>query len=246
MRVRIVAVVAVFSLLLTAGIAAASSDGDGADPRVDTRFTFGYDPDTQLFFTGIQDIDSATLDCSLAGSLDATYGEGEDGTTAITELDSGENEVTFGPSNPEDDAEAPAEVPVGYASAIDECGISGVSVGDNGHINHGQFMSLFNHLVDMRGRGCLNRWLAHSDLGKGDQQVNHQDFETVEIIPGTTGTIDFATVLADCQHGNKGEEHPGNQHKPDKTSLETDDGSSSGRPNSPGKSDQAPGKNKDE
>lgn len=229
------------------GIAAAGTDGDETDPRADTRFTYGYDPQAQLFFTGIQDIDSATLDCSLTGSLGATYGEGEDGATPITGLTSGEDEVTFGPSDPPEDAEAAAVVePVGYGAAIEECGISGVRVGEKGHINHGQFMSVFNKLVDMQGRGCLNRWLAQSELGKNDQQVNHQDHVAVDTIAGT-GTIDFTTALTACQHGNrdKGEDHPSNKDKPNTSSADTDDGSGHGRPNSPGKSDQAPGKNRD-
>jgi hypothetical protein len=242
MRIRIIAVVAAFSLLITAGIASASSDG--AESREDTRFSFGYDPEAQLFFTSVQDIESATLDCSLTGTLTATYEAGEDGAASVIELKRGDAEVGFGPSEEEDIVESATE-PVGYAAAIDECGISGIPIGTNGHINHGQFMKAFNEHLDMQGRGCLNRWLAGASLGKDTQQVKHQDFEAVETI-GETGTIDFTTVMASCQHGkkDKGEDHPSNVHKKDKTPSEADDDSGHGRPASPGKSDQAPGKSK--
>jgi hypothetical protein len=254
MRTRVIAVVAAFSVLFSAGIAAASSDG--GDARGDTRFSFGYDPQAQLFFSSIQDIESSTLDCSLSGSLTATYGEAtEDGATPVTGLMAGEEgkleEVTFGPSEGDgtDGAEAAGD-PIGYSLAIDECGIAGYPVGTNGHINHGQFMKLFNELVDMKGRGCLNRWLAGSSLGKDDQQVKGGDeTDTVEAI-AEGGTIDFISVLASCDHGNKDkavEVHPGNGHKKDDAATadgdDTDDGH--GRPDSPGKSDQAKGKKKD-
>ncbi len=240
MRVRIIAVVAAFSMLFTAGIASASSDGTDS---TDTRFTYGFDPQAQLLLTGIQDIESATLDCSLTGSLTPTYGDAnEDGVVSVVELKGGGTEVTFGPSDPSDGAELAGE-PIGYTAAIDECGISGIPVGTNGNINHGQIMKAFNAHIAMQGRGCLNRWLAGSTLGKDEQQVKGQD--DAQTIVGEDLTIDFTTVLASCQHGkkDKGEDHPSNLHGKDKTSAASDDGH--GRPESPGKSNQAPGKTKD-
>ena len=235
MRARIIAVVATFSLLLSAGIASASSDD--TDPRVDTLFSFGYDPQAQLFFYNTHATDSAALDCTLTGTLTATYGEAEDGVVPIAELVDDEGaEVMFDPADHElVDGVTPAEGSIAYTEATDECGISGIPVGAQGHINHGQFMKLFNETIDMRGQGCLNRWLAQSNLGKADVEI------------GTETTIEFTTVQADCDHGNKdkAEDHPGRgQTKNETDAATTDQDQDNGRPDSPGKSDKAPGRKK--
>ena len=242
MRTRIIAVVATFSLLLSAGIASASTDD--TDPRVDTLFSFGYDPQIQLFFYNTHATDSSALDCTLTGTLTATYGDAEDGVVPIAELmDDKGDAVMFGATDYEsaDDAE-PAEEPIAY-TATDECRISGISVGAQGHINHGQFMKLFNETIDMRGSGCLNRWLAQTNFGKDGQQVKTPDFEA-DIEIGTEGTIEFTTVQASCDHGkkDKAEDHPGRGHNKDEAdAADTDQGEDNGRP---GKSDRAPGRNK--
>ena len=235
MRARIIAVVATVSLLLGAGIASASSDE--TDPRVDTLFSFGYDPQAQLFFYNTHVTDSAALDCTLTGTLTATYGEAEDGVVPIAELVDDEGAaVMFDPADHElTDGVAPADGSIAYTDAIDECGISGIPVGAQGHINHGQFMKLFNETIDMRGRGCLNRWLAQSNLGKADVEI------------GTETTIDFTTVQANCDHGkkDKAEDHPGRGHNKDETdAATTDQDQGHARPDSPGKSSEAPGRNK--
>ena len=84
MRSRIIAVVATLSLLFGAGIA--SANGDETDPRVDTLFRYGYDPQMQLFFSDTHATDSSALDCTLAGTLTATYGVAEGGVVPIIEL----------------------------------------------------------------------------------------------------------------------------------------------------------------
>ena len=56
--------------------------------------------------------------------------------------------------------------------------------GPNEQINHGTVMKAFNSVYEGQGRGCLNRYLAQSDFGRGDTAV----FE----------------VLADCEHGRNG------------------------------------------
>ena len=244
MRYRIIAVVAAFSLLFTVGVAAASTDD--ADSRDDTRFSFGYDPQAQLFFYKTQNLETSSFDCAFDGTLTATYEAGGDGGASITGLTDGQDEVTFNPTD--DESEEGAEPPeaVTYNHAIDECGISGIPVGARGHINHGQFMKLFNEVIDMQGHGCLNRWLAKSNLGKDDQQVKTQDFAEATI--GEGGTIDFTTALADCEHGkkDKGEDHPGRGHHKDETSAtDDDDDRSHGRPDSPGNSGKAKDKKKD-
>lgn len=241
MRSRIITVVAAFIVLVTAGVA--SANGDETDSRVDTLFTYGYDAQTQLFFYNTHATASSPLDCTLTGTLGATYGDAdEEGTVPVAGLADARGTVTFDATG-YDLAEgiAPAEGVVKY-SAAGACGISGVAVGSQGHINHGQFMKLFNGIIDMGGRGCLNRWLAKSAFGKDDQQVTTQVFTEAEV--GAEGTIDFTTVEATCNHGNqdKAEDHPGQGHHKDESAA-TDDGH--GRPDAPGKSDKAPGRNKD-
>ena len=243
MRSRIIVVVAALSVLFTAGIASAS--GEETDPRVDTRFTYGYDAEAQLFFTSIQATDTSTLDCTLNGKLSAAYGPAdEEGAVAVTGLTDGTDAVTFASTDPGDETEA-AEDRIAYDGAEGECRISAVAVGGQGHINHGQFMKLFKDLYDMRGRGCLNRWLAQSDLGKNDQQVKTQDFEEPEI--GSEGTIDFTTVPVSCNHDKKErpEDHPGRGHKKTDEAADADEDRGGGRPDSPGKSDKAHGHKKD-
>ena len=106
-------------------------------------------------------------------------------------------------------------------------------------------------LIDMRGRGCLNRWLAQSSLGEPDQE----DLVT-EI------GIKFTTALATCDHGKKdnGEDHPGlgqsnsdkdedhpgrgqgNGHQDEPDEADETEGNGHGRPASPGKSNKPPGR----
>ena len=246
MRSRIIVVVATVSVLFISGIASAS--GEETDPRVDTRFTYGYDAEAQLFFTSIQDTDSSTLDCTLNGELIAVYGEAEDGAVPVTGLMDGPDAVSFTSTDPDDESEA-AEDRIPYTGES-ECGISGVAVGTQGHINHGQFMKLFKQLFDMRGRGCLNRWLAKSNLGKDDQQVKTQDFAEPEVgIDGTfdDATIEFTTVEANCNRDKreKPEDHPGRGHKKTDEAADADEDRGGGRPDSPGKSDKDPGHKKD-
>jgi hypothetical protein len=248
MRSRIIVVVAAFSVLFTAGIASAGSEE--TDPRVDTRFTYGYDAEAQLFFTSIQATDTSTLDCTLNGELSAACGiaDKEDGTIPVTGLTNGTDAVTFASTDPDDGIE-PTQDRLPY-DGDGECGISGVAVGSQGHINHGQFMKLFKQLFDTGGRGCLNRWLAQSDLGKDDQQVKTQDFEAPEIGDDGTfddGTIDFTTVGANCNRDKKDkpEDHPGRGHKKTDEAADADEDQGGGRPDTPGKSDKAPGHKKD-
>ena len=119
-------------------------------------------------------------------------------------------------------------------------------------------MKLFNSLFDGRGRGCVARHLAQSDLGKGDQQVQANDttpFESVEA--GDTGVVEFTSAEADCEHGRKADEQGqgaeleerggnGSNGKPDHAGKPDDAGNSEDRGNagSPGNSGSAPGHNK--
>ncbi len=271
MKLRIFAVVAALSLLVSAGIASANS-GNG-EREGDTRFNFGYDAQAQFFLFNTQATDASPYDCTLQnGRLTATYGNTDGGGVIPVEglSDSGGN-VTFGRTEfdlAEEVTRATTETDfIEYPGPENECRISAYAVGAQGHINHGQFMKLFHTLIDMRGRGCLNRWLAQSDLGKGDQQVKTQDFgDPVIGEPGIT----FTTAIATCDHGkqdtgenllgqargnrDKDQDHPGqgqgkgngHQDEPDEADEadEADEGKGAGhgRPGSPGKSNDAHGR----
>jgi hypothetical protein len=132
-----------------------------------------------------------------------------------------------------EDAETDAEVE-GDVDAAPECELtSGEVAGPNGQVNHGMFMKVFNSLYAGNSRGCVLRHLAQADLGKGAQQVKVSD--EVDLLteePEDTEAIDFTTVEADCE---KGEED---------AVLANGNSNGKGKPESPGKSSSAPGKNK--
>ncbi len=248
------AVVAALSLLFSAGIASANGEDD--EREGDTLFNFGYDAQARLFLFNIQATDASPYDCTLDnGTLTATYGKPDtDGGVPVEELESGNGAVSFGATGFElaEGVDKATGEPIDYPGPEDECWISAFAVGGQGHINHGQFMKLFNNLIDMRGRGCLNHWLAQSNLGKD----GHED-----LVGAETG-ITFTTALATCDHGNKdnGEDHPGlgqsnrdkdedhpgrghgngNQDEPDEAGQP--EGNGHGRPESPGRSNEATGR----
>ena len=253
MKLRIFAVVAALSLLFSAGIASANGgDGGDGEGEGDTLFNFGYDAEMQRFLFNTQATDSSLFDCTLQkGTLIATYGDPDgDGVIPVDDLtDDVGSTISFGPTEfgLAEDVEAATK----YPGPQDECRISAFAIGGQGPINHGQFMKLFNELIDMRGRGCLNRWLAQSSLGEPD----HEDLVT-EI------GIKFTTALATCDHGkkDKGEDHPGfGQGKRDKDEehpgrghgngrqdeadqADETESNGHGRPESRGNSNDAPGR----
>jgi len=254
MKLRIFAVVATLSLLFGAGIASANG-GDG-ESEGDTRFNFGYDAEAQRFLFNTQATDSSPYDCTLQnGSLTATYGNPDGGgVIPVDDLTDEDGTISFGLTQFElaEGVDRATKEFIDYPGPGDECRISAFAIGGQGPINHGQFMKLFNELIDMRGRGCLNRWLAQSNLGKDD----HEDPVT-----GETG-ITFTTALATCDHGykDKGEDHPGrgrdkretdqdrpgrghgNGHQGEADEADQPEGNGHGRPKSPGNSNDAPGR----
>ncbi len=257
MKLRIFSFVATLSLLFSAGIASANGgDGGDGESEGDTRFNFGYDAEMQRFLFNTQATDSSLYDCTLQnGSLTATYGNPDgDGVIPVDDLTDDGNVVTFEPTEfklAEGVTPATTDL-IGYPGPQDECRISAFAIGGQGPINHGQFMKLFNELIDMRGRGCLNRWLAQSSLGEPD----HEDLANDD--PG----IKFTTALATCDHGkkDKGEDHPGlgqsnrdkdedhpgrgqgNGHQDEPDEADETEGNGHGRPASPGNSNDARGR----
>ncbi|MGH8951153.1 MAG: hypothetical protein ACRDX9_06995 [Acidimicrobiia bacterium] len=257
------AVLISIGLLVAPGAAWAQTDEPAVDvedteDRADTLFNFGYDLINRLFVWNLSALDGI-YDCTLEnGPLTATYGEtSSEGVVPVDNLEDDAGVVSF-PNRPEeevaDDLEA-ADAPIEYNGADGDCGVSGGDVsGPNGQVNHGMFMKLFNSLYDGPGRGCVIRHLAQSDLGKDDQQVQAGDVTIVDPVQaGDTGTIDFSSAQADCEHGKKdaGDEvaeteaatqggKPDHAGKPDSAGKPDQTGSQG----SPGNSGSAPGHNK--
>jgi len=195
----------VLGLLTISGIALAADED-----KEDTVFNFGYDEGQKVLVWNLS-ADDGLYDCSLSdGPLTTTYGVSDDGLVFVDGLTNGSEAVAF-PARPQEElAEGliAATGPVEYSGAEGDCGLNGGLVaGTNGQVNHGMFMKLFNAMFDGPGRGCVNRFLAQSVLGKGDQQlkVPDVDAETAELADGDLGSIDFETVLADCERGKEGE-----------------------------------------
>ncbi len=243
-RLRRSSIVLLIAVGLMAGaVVASATPGDpGEEPAEDTLFNFGYDQDNHLLLVGTSATDS-TYDCTLEnGTLSAEYGAAANSHILVDMLLDQDQAVLFA-NRAEEEVGAdftPANEPVAYTGTDGECGVSaGLVGGPNGQINHGQFMKLFHQLVDKQGMGCLNRIMAQSDLGKGDQQVRTSDVDAA-FEPDTNGQVDFTTVAADCGKKDKGENHQASlsgENKPDK-------GDKSGRPDSPGNSGNPPGRNK--
>lgn len=140
-----------------------------------------------------------------------------------------------------EDAEACA-LPGEDSNGGEECELSEVQVtGPNGQINHGMFMKAFNSVFQGTGRGCLVRHLAKSTLGMDDQQVNVPDVDP-DLEPEVTGSVEFSTAVTKCQHGKGSGNGNGNGNGDGPPAHAASEGK--GRPESPGKSGDAPGRNK--
>lgn len=180
----------VLALVVTTTVAFAA-EGDDPLGEDDTVFNFGYDEENQVFAWGSSA--DGLLDCRLTpGPYQVKYVT-IDGRFWVDDLlnDSAEP-VTF---PVRDDAMAE---PVEYA-ADGECGLSGGLVaGPNGQVNHGMFMKLFNSMYEGKGRGCIIRHLAQSDLGKGDQQVKVPEVGDEVLTAPEEGTMDLESVVTKC------------------------------------------------
>jgi len=233
-----------WTVLLVAAVLAAvaglASAAEG-DPEEDTLVNFGYDEENHLFLFNTSPTNSA-YDCTLEnGALATQYGPSVDGGPIPVEKLEVELEIEPGTfeaftflNRPQDEVDTDeftvATETATYEGAGGVCGLSGAIVGGpNGQINHGQFMKLFHQLVDKQGMGCLNRMIAHSDLGKGDQQVRTSDVDSSFEL-GQGGTVEFTTAAADCEHGkkDKGEDHPGQADKSNKNDSPGNSGNAAG------------------
>ena len=243
-RSSIVLLIAV-GLIAGAGIASAAGGDPAEGSSDDTLLNFGYDEDNHIFLVNTSATDS-TYDCTLEnGTLSTEYGATNNGHIPVDMLLDEDKEAFVFANRPAEQVGSdftPGDNPVAYTGADGDCGISGGVVGGpNGQVNHGQFMKLFHQLIDMRGMGCLNRIIAQSDLGKGDQKIRTSDVDAT-FEPGATGQVDFTTVAADCNRDkkDKGDNHQASSNGQGKK----DKGDKSGRPDSPGNSGNAPGHNK--
>lgn len=234
----------VVGLMALSGLALAQP-GEEEEPA-DTVFNFGYDEEFHLLVWNTSATDGQ-YDCTLEnGPVNPKYLT-EDGLILVdgltSEVEGEAMDVIFL------DREDEAAEPLPY-SADGDCALNAADVaGPNGQINHGMFMKLFNSLREGQRRGCLNRYLAQSHLGKGDQQIKVSDVDPdfVSVMDADTGEIVFSTFAADCERGKSG--NGNGKSKKNDNGNGTGDGPEAskeegGRPDSPGKSGQAPGRNK--
>lgn len=210
----------VASLFVFSGLALASE-------HEDTTFNYGYDDANRLLLINAipwgEDADASDPPCQIDEDL-----TDEDGTEHEVEYTFGDpivvNPLVLGEGTPE----------------AETCELQAAEVsGPNGQVNHGMIMKAFKTLYDGDHRGCVNRYLAQSDFGKGDQQVLASDPTASEFVAETSPSlVEFFTALADCDRGDEADiesefETEGNGNGK---------GKGKGRPDSPGKSGSAPGR----
>lgn len=199
--------VVVGALVAASGVAAAAEDDD-------TTFSYGYDEENRLLLINTSPYDATTEEatCQLDTDLEDDAGtEYELTYSSLTEP------VAVEPLTVDDDT----------------CELEAAEVsGPNGQINHGMFMKAFKDLYDGPRRGCVNRYLAQTDLGKGDQQIQ-ADPESEFEAETNPSSAEFFTALADCENENGDDEQL--------SELSNGNGNGKGRPDSPGKSASAPG-----
>jgi hypothetical protein len=225
------------SLIGLSGIALAEHE----DAKEDTTFSFGYDEENHVLAVNTAPNDGLYVCEFENGVLTAQYGDSsEAGVIPVDSLEDEEGVKEFNPRLQHELAEGLVEAtdPYAYAGADGECKVNGIVVaGPNGQVNHGQFMKAFKSLIEVKGHGCLNRYLAQSDLGKTESTKLQTSDVDPEFEVGDSGELQFLTFEADCVHGKEdkateeGAEARGNSKvKKDKSQK--------------GKSENAPGKNK--
>ncbi len=235
----------VVALLVGAG-AVAASEHDSTEPADgDTVFTFGYDADNHVLVVGLSSVDDP-YDCTLDGVYTAGYGEVEDGTVPVDSLENADGPAVFHPRAADllEDGEAPPAAPLVYGDPDNPCIVGGhLIAGPNGQVNHGQVVSTMAHAIDIAGKGCVMRWIAKSGFGKGADAVKTSDADP-EFAPAETGEIDLTTVLASCAAAHGDDDDGDDGDGDDDEGGPPEDKKAKGRPESPGNSANAPGRNK--
>lgn len=203
---RLSIVVAVLTgLLAISSVAFADHD----EPRDDdTTVSFGYDEVNHILAVNSGDNDTPYVCEFRNGALDATYVDILNGFFEIDSLMSGGSPWDFDARDASEvshdyDPYAPG-LPILYTGVEGECAVHGALVGGpNGQINHGQFMKAAKSLIDKKGRGCIVREFAHSDIGKTEAtRLRTSDVEPL-FEPADSGDIIFETFEADCSKPNK-------------------------------------------
>jgi hypothetical protein len=230
-RSSVVLLVLVLVGILTVSTVALAEHEESHDE--DTLFSFGYDEVNHLVAINIGPNDTLYVCDFGGGPLEATYGEAAEGVIPVDSLKHLGTVKTFDRRFQHELAADLVEAsgPIEY-SPTGECGVSGALVaGPNGQINHGQFMKAAKSLLDVEGQGCVVRYLAKADVGKTETtKLRTSDVDPAFEV-GETGDLTFSTFEADCSHGKQDKDAEAeNQDK--------------GRPDSPGRSGDAPGKNK--
>jgi hypothetical protein len=200
-----VLLIVVMGLLATSGIALAGHDDSHAE---DTQFSFGYDETNHILSLNIgPNWEPYVCDFEKEGWLDVEYGDTDnDGVISIDTLKDGDDAWEFDARPlvdlPDGESVAePASVPYGTEGV---CGLRGVVVaGPNGQVNHGQFMKAVKSLFDIKGQGCIVRYLAQSDIGRTDDtRVRVADVGDPIVIED--GEVTFSKAFqADCERGKK-------------------------------------------
>ncbi len=208
LRRKIVIALAAIATFALAGAVFATTDPD-------TVVNFGYDQDSQFFMWNVTSLDYTPWLDAVASDDEVS----EPDIDALLEMcglaaPEGDEPIEYGYTFDGDMISLYALTDTGdFEDEPFDTGGCGDFFGDfvtgpAGQVNHGMFMKTFNSLYDGPHRGCIVRHLAHSNLGKDDQQVKANedpqeetstDTETVDI----EGSVVFETALTDCLHGKK-------------------------------------------
>lgn len=245
---------------LVVGAMVATSGMAFASEHEDTRINYGYDEENQILVFNYSSTDGL-YDCTLQTTEDPDDEENaeytvtyafitDEGLIQVEDLTFENGDPVLFQPTPEEELEegvAPAGGPAEYGS--DEaaaCDLQATQVtGPAGQVNHGMFMKALNSLYDGPHRGCVIRHFAQSKLGKGEQQIKASDPEAdPEFEPGDSGTVDFTTVVSDCEKNDDDEFDESSNGKGKGKGKGRPDWAGKGRPDSPGKSDSAPGRDR--
>jgi hypothetical protein len=229
-----VLLIVVMGLLATSGIALAGHVDSHAE---DTQFSFGYDNANHILSLNIGPNWEPYVCDFENGALTVGYDAPnvDTGVILIDTLEDSGGVKTFA-SRDAGDLRPPTahagDGPTPYASDPDGvCGLSGVVVaGPNGQINHGQFIKAAKSLFDIKGQGCVVRYLAQSEIGRTDDtRVRVSDVpDSIPPIVDDVLVIFSEAFQADCDRGKKNGDGEAESTR-------------GGRPEFPGKSGDAPG-----
>lgn len=217
------------------GVSSVALAGHLDDQKEDTEFSFAYDVDDHFLAINIGDNDTSWVCNFGTEELTGTYGLPDaDEVILIETLKDGDGKDYEFEARTADKLghDYPQETGTKPYESDGPCIVNGIVVaGPNGQVNHGQALKAAKSLLDMRGHGCVVRYLAQSNIGKDEGQVKTSEVDGWEFDAGDDGAkLTFEYHQADCYHGKKDR---------------GDDVQTQGADRPRGKSGQAPGKLKD-